>query len=110
MKDSQGTALVEFSLSATLVALFILMAVLVAYFFFAKVRVSNIGYNALICVAQRQPKSLCQKEATKQLESDLPFGRIDRVHLKESRGWFRANINWTLFHDIKIHYSKSLRY
>lgn len=110
MKGSQGTALVEFSLSAVMVTLFILMIVLLGYFIFAKVRVSNIGYDALICVAERQPQSLCRKKAMKRLKRELPFGRIDRVHLKESRGWFRANINWTLFQDIKVHYTKSLRY
>lgn len=110
MRDEKGTAIVEFSVSAVAVVLFLLMILAVAYFYFAKVTVSNSGYEALICVAERQSKSLCQKQATQKLESHLPFGRLDRVHLKETRGWFRVNINWTFFNDHKVQYSKSLRY
>ncbi len=110
MVNNRGTAVVEFSISAVMVVMLILMILSVAYFYFAKVTISNSGYNALICIAERQPKSACQRRAKKTLEKHLPLGHLDQVQLKQSNSWFRVNINWTFFNDHKVHYSKSLRY
>jgi len=108
--SSKGTAAIEATMAISTLILIIFFILGIFYFLFAKVVVENSGYNSVICVAEKQPVSICKQKMISEIYERLPWGRLDHVQLKQNKKKQSVFIQWSFLKKYQVQYSKALRY
>ena len=108
--SQKGSTLIEGLFSLVALKGLIFFILFVSYFYIAKTTISDIGYQALICIAKNNSLDSCKSNSVQRLKAALPIGKVENFKLKKYRGRYKVQILWTAPGSFNVNYKKSLRY
>lgn len=92
----RAQALIEFSISQLLIIKIIAVGSVLIYISFIKYFNHISLYNSVLCVAKRQPVSICKKHLKSKIHSVLFFGKIKHLSLSRVRQNISSYIKWKI--------------
>ena len=86
--NSNGSSLLEFCITLPLVISAFVLFSSTTYLFFAKFMLSRTLHNALICLAEKQPPSLCKNLFKTKLDLFLPLSTFSISDMKDKDNYY----------------------
>lgn len=86
---------------------FVAGLLLAAYLMFARAWIQYQGDQALYCISESRPASVCRKQLTTKLNQFLPWGKAGRIDLRFNNDKGKLDIKWNI-QGFTIHIAKQL--
>lgn len=95
--NSQGQALIEFTMSSFLTISLVTTGTILIYMSFIKYFNHVELYNAILCVAKQRPTLLCKYNLKKSIENNLFFRKVKQIHLAKKNTKITGKAKWAFW-------------
>src|SRR5690242_14548712 len=96
LSDSRGSAVLEAVPVAMVIFVFVSGILLAAYLMFARGWIQYQGEQALYCVNESRPVSVCRRELAGSINQFLPWGKLGNIDLRFQGDKGKLDIKWVI--------------
>jgi len=95
LSNQRGSAVVETSLSMTVVATVIVGGMSILYFSFTRVWLNHSSYEGLICLSTRAAQGECEARFRNDTANAIPIGRVSELHMTRSKHQAKIDVRFS---------------
>jgi hypothetical protein len=96
LSNSRGSAVLEAVPVGMVVLVFVMGLLFAAYLMFARGWIQYQGEQALYCVNEARPASVCRRELAGRLTQFLPWGKLGNIDLRFQGDKGKLDIKWVI--------------